>query len=122
MPIIDVELVTEPTATSTAGLAQALADAVGGALNSPPGQSWVRLHVLAREHYAENESLVESFDLPVFVTVQKRALPEKAALTVEIAALTSAIAKATGRNPASVHVEYAPAAAGRLAFGGRIVE
>jgi len=122
MPIVDVELVTEPTATLTVGLAQALADAVGRALDSPPGQSWVRLRVLPREHYAENESLVQPADLPVFVTVLKRTVPEKAALAVEIAALTSAIAKATGRDRASVHIEYAPVAVGRLSFGGRIVE
>ena len=122
MPIVHVELVTEPHATLRVGLAQSLANAVGRTFNSPPGQTWVRLRLLAREHYAENESLLDSTDLPVFVTVLKRALPERAALTVEIAALTSSIAKATGRNPASVHIEYAPAAAGRLSFGGKLVE
>ena len=122
MPIVDVELVAEPNATVAVGLAQALADAVGGTLNSPPGQSWIRLRVLTREHYAENGSLVESADLPVFVSVLKRAVPDKTTLAAEIAALTSAIAKATSRNPACVHIEYAPAAAGRLSFGGKLVE
>lgn len=122
MPIVDVELVVEPNHTLSVGLAQSLADAVGRTLNSPSGQTWVRMRVLAREHYAENESLLESTDLPVFIRVLKRALPERAALALEIAALTSSIAKATGRNPASVHIEYAPAAAGRVSFGGRLVE
>ncbi len=122
MPIVNVELVAEPNDTLAAGLAQSLADAVGGSLNSPPGQTWVRMRILAREHYAENASPLESVDLPVFVTVLKRALPERAVLAVEFAALTSSIAKVTGRNPACVHIEYAPAAAGRLSFGGRLVE
>lgn len=122
MPIVDVELVAEPNDTVRGGLAQSLADEVGRALNSPHGQTWVRLRVLARENYAENESSLESTDLPVFVTVLKRAFPERATVVAEIAALTDCIAKVTGRNPASVHIEYAPAAAGRLSFGGRLVE
>ena len=122
MPIVDVELVAEPNDTVRGGLAQSLADEVGRTLNSPPGQTWVRLRLLARENYAENESSPESAELPVFVTVLKRALPERAALAAEIAALTDSVARVTGRNPASVHIEYAPAAAGRLSFGGRLVE
>lgn len=122
MPIVDVELVAETNDTLPAGLAQSLADAVGGSLNSPSGQTWVRMRILAREHYAENTSTLEAIDLPVFVTVLTRAVPERAALAIEVAALTSSIAKVTRRNPACVHIEYAPAAAGRLSFGGRLVE
>jgi phenylpyruvate tautomerase PptA (4-oxalocrotonate tautomerase family) len=122
MPIVDVELVSSAEGTPTAGLAQLLADALGRALNSPPGETWVRLRTLARERYAENESILESSELPVFVTVLRRALPEKAALGDEIAAVTRAVARVTGRDPAAVHVEYAPAAAGRLSFGSRLVE
>jgi phenylpyruvate tautomerase PptA (4-oxalocrotonate tautomerase family) len=122
MPIVDVDLVSAAEDTPAAGLAQLLADALGRALKSPPGETWVRLRPLARERYAENESILESSGLPVFVTVLRRALPEKAALADEIAALTRAVARVTGRDPASVHVEYAPAAAGRLSFGGRLVE
>jgi phenylpyruvate tautomerase PptA (4-oxalocrotonate tautomerase family) len=122
MPIVDVELVSAPDQPLAVGLAQSLADAAGRALNSPPGQTWVRLRVLARERYAENESLLESADLPVFVTVLKRAHPVKSALEVEVSALTNAISKVTGRSPVSVHIEFAPAAAGRLSFGGKLVE
>lgn len=88
MPIVDIELVTEPNDVLVAGLAQSIADAVGVSLNSSPGQVWVRMRVLA----------------------------------LEVAALTSSIARIAGRNPACVHIEYAPAAAGRLSFGGRLVE
>jgi len=122
MPIIDVELVTCPNGAVGAGLAQSLADAVGRTLSSPPGQTWVRLRVLPREHYAENGSLLEISDLPVFVTVLKRSIPAGSDLEAEVSALTNVIAAAVGRTTSSVHIEYAPAASGRLSFGGKLVE
>jgi len=121
VPIINVEFVVAPDGTVAAGLAQSLADAAGRALGSPAGQTWVRLHLLAQEHYAENESSLASTELPVFVTVLKRALPGPAEMTDEVAALTSAIAGVLGRATSCVHVEYAPAASGRLSFGGKLV-
>lgn len=122
MPIVDVELVADPIDGVAADLSQSLADAIGRALESPPGQTWVRVRVLAREHYAENEVSVEMTELPVFVTVLKRALPAKSELAGEVLALTNAIAQVLGRTASCVHVEYAPAAGGRLAFGGKLVE
>ena len=121
MPIIDVEIVVAPDGPVAAGLAQSLADAAGRALGSPAGQTWVRLHLLAREHYAENEASLASVEPPVFVTVLKRALPGPAEMTAEIARLTGSIADALGCNRTCVHVEYAPAASGRLSFGGKLV-
>jgi phenylpyruvate tautomerase PptA (4-oxalocrotonate tautomerase family) len=122
MPIVDIEVVVGANGGLAAGLAQSLADTVGRSLKSPPGRTWVRLHVLAREHYAENESAIEVDELPVFVTVLKWALPAREELQVEVSALTGAIAQVLGRAVSCVHVEYAPAARGRLAFGGRLVE
>ena|SRR5450755_4646263 len=122
MPIVDVELVARTSGAIATGLAQSLADAVGRVLKSPQGQTWVRVHLLAREHYAENESSVAEAELPVFVTVLKRASPAKEELAEEIPALTSAIAQVLGCPMSCVHVEYAPAAAGRLSFGGRLIE
>jgi phenylpyruvate tautomerase PptA (4-oxalocrotonate tautomerase family) len=122
MPIVDVEIVAAPEDKLAADLAQSLADAAGRALDSPPGRTWVRLRVLAHEHYAENGLLRESTELPVFVTVLKRTLPEAAVLAREMARLAGSIAEATGRDPALVHIEYAPAAVGRLSFGGKLVQ
>jgi phenylpyruvate tautomerase PptA (4-oxalocrotonate tautomerase family) len=122
MPIVEVELVAGASSVVTPGLAQSLADAVGRTLHSPPGNTWVRLHVLQRNHYAENESSLETTELPVFVTVLKRVLPEGAELAGEMMALAGAIAEVTGRAMSCVHIEYAPAAGGRLGFGGRLVE
>jgi phenylpyruvate tautomerase PptA (4-oxalocrotonate tautomerase family) len=121
MPIIDVEIVVAPNGPVAAGLARSLADAAGRALGSPAGQTWVRLHLLPRENYAENETSLASTELPVFVTVLKRVLPGPAGMTDEVAKLTGSIAEALGRNRTCVHVEYAPAASGRLAFGGKLV-
>ena len=122
MPIVDVELVTNASGGAPPGLAQSLADAVGRTLKSPLGQTWVRLHVLERGQYAENESSLETSELPVFVTVLMRTIPEREELAREILTLAGAIAQVTGRDISRVHVEYAPSARGRLGFGGHLVE
>jgi phenylpyruvate tautomerase PptA (4-oxalocrotonate tautomerase family) len=121
MPIVTVEVVAgaNPMAPD---VAQALADALGRALKSPPGQTWVRVGSLARDRYAENEAALDAAQLPVFVTVLKKHIPPRAELDREVTALTEAIAQVIGRPAACVHVEYAPAAAGRLAFGGILVQ
>ena len=121
MPIVDVTLVVEPHVALAPNLAQALADAVGRALKSPPAQTWVRIHVLASDRYAENQSTPQLNELPVFVTVLQRQLSQAVELEREISALTEAIAQSTARPPASVHIEFAPAAVGRLSFGGKLV-
>jgi phenylpyruvate tautomerase PptA (4-oxalocrotonate tautomerase family) len=119
MPIVDVEMVA---GSSPAGLAQALADAAAAVFGSPAGQTWVRLRALPPASYAENGGNVPPDAAPVFVTVTKRALPPRTLLVQEIDALTHAIAGVVGRPPHRVHVQYAPAAAGRMAFGGVLVE
>jgi phenylpyruvate tautomerase PptA (4-oxalocrotonate tautomerase family) len=122
MPIITAEVVTDPDRALEHSLAQSLADAVGRVLKSPPGQTWIRLRSLRRDEYAENEAFVDSAELPVFVTVLERQPPAGAMLQSEIAALTHAIAHVIGRPAACVHVEYAPAAVGRVSFGGKLVQ
>jgi len=122
MPIVDVTIVVGREEKVTAGLTQALADGVGRGLNSPPGQTWVRLHLLAQDRYAENNSPLSSTDLPVFVAVLTREIPEQSQLVGTIAKLTQAISEVTGRPSDRVHVEYLPSAVGRVAFGGRLLE
>jgi hypothetical protein len=70
--------------------------------------------------YAENAATLAA--QPVFVSVTKRRLPARPELEAEIAQLTQAVARLTQRAPENVHVTYEPAAAGRAAFGGVIVE
>jgi hypothetical protein len=60
--------------------------------------------------------------LPLFVRILHARPPTGAALQAEVAALTTALARASGRPVERVHLEYAPAGAGRIAFGGRLVE
>ena len=45
-----------------------------------------------------------------------------ARLQAEVSALTEAVAKTVGRPAACVHVAYEPAAAGRISFGGKLVQ
>jgi phenylpyruvate tautomerase PptA (4-oxalocrotonate tautomerase family) len=122
MPIVSIEVVVDVDRELERGLAQSLADAVGRTLNSPPGQTWVRLRTLGRDRYAENGSSVDDSELPVFVTVLERHCPVGSELQAEVAALTEAIAQVVRRPTASVHLEYAPSAAGRISFGGKLVQ
>ncbi|MBV8503532.1 MAG: hypothetical protein JO006_17670 [Paucibacter sp.] len=117
MPILDVELY-EP---ASPGLAQHLADAVGQALASPTCHTWVRLHPMDPRHYAENGASVAPADLPVFVTILHREPPVGTALESEVKALTALVAAVLGKNAERVHLRYAVAAAGRQAFGGKLV-
>jgi phenylpyruvate tautomerase PptA (4-oxalocrotonate tautomerase family) len=122
MPIVEIEVVGGPDDPLPPSLAQGVADAAGPIFGTAPGGTWVRLRTLAATHYAESALAVAPDERPVFVTVTRRALPEREALMAEITALTEAIARILQRPPARVHVEYAPAAAGRIAFGGTLVE
>ena len=117
MPILDVELY-EP---APPGLAQRLADAVGQALATPPGHTWVRLHPQDPRHYAENGVHVAPGDLPVFVIILHREVPQGVALESEVRALTALVAAVLGKSAERVHLRYGVAAAGRQAFGGNLV-
>jgi phenylpyruvate tautomerase PptA (4-oxalocrotonate tautomerase family) len=118
MPIITVEIVADPRRPQRPDAAQALADAIGGCLASAPGHCWVRIRSLGRDDYAENGVPRDQAASPVFVTVlQHSATPDPETA----AALTRTIAAALDRAPDCVHVEFAAAAAGRVAFGGTLV-
>ncbi len=122
MPIVDVELVGPAAGADDGALAQALADAAAAVFGAPAATTWVRVRVLAADAYAENGAAVAAAERPVFVTVRKRAMPGRGPLAVEVRALTDAIAAVVHRPAGRVHVEYAPPAAGRMAFGGALVE
>ena len=122
MPIVDVELVGESEAEFSAISAEALANALGVALGSQPGHTWVRLRYLNNTCYAENLAARSQVELPVFVTVLLAHPPMELALAEQVAAVTKAVANGVGRSREVVHVQYAPAAAGRQAFGGELVQ
>jgi hypothetical protein len=52
--------------------------------------------------------------------VHARQLPDQAHFVDTIAKLTQVISEATGRPVDRVHIEYAPSAVGRVAFGGKL--
>lgn len=120
MPLVDVEVIGSVAARES--LANALADALGRALGSPAGHTWVRLRCLRGEDYAENGVPAADAPSPVFVTVTAAAPPRGSALREEARRVAQAVAQVSGRPLERVHVEYAPPAAGRMAFGGTLVE
>jgi phenylpyruvate tautomerase PptA (4-oxalocrotonate tautomerase family) len=121
MPIVDVLLVHREAAQALDGVASAIADELGRALGEPPARVWVRLHPLPSGRYAENQASVGDDELPVFVTLLLARPPAARARPAHASAVCHAVARATGRAPERVHVEYAPPGAGRIAFGGQLV-
>jgi len=122
MPIVDIELVCKSEAQAAAVSARALADLLGQAFGSQPGRTCVRLRLLSSSAYAENAVTVSATELPAFVTVLHAHPPVGPALVAEVAAITEVVASCLARAPERVHVQYAPPAAGRQAFGGHLVE
>ena len=122
MPIVTVEFVSGSNYPIREGLAQALADAVGRVLATPPGHTWVRLRALQPNQYAENDRHIEATELPVFITLLERLPPTGTVLQAQVTSLTQAIAQVFGRPNGCVHIEYASAGSGRVSFGGRLVE
>jgi hypothetical protein len=122
VPLIDIQFVCMPGCSGPPVSAQAVSDAMGQVFASPPGRTWVRLHLLPFDCYAENDVKVDAGELPVFVTVLHAHPPAGEALTRELAAITAAVAKCAGIAPQQVHVQYLPPGAGRQAFGGRLVD
>ena len=118
--MLDVEFVLCDGQAVSDGIAARLADAAGGVFAAPPGTTWVRLRPLARSCYAENGMVEPEGWNAIFVTVIKAHVPSGEALEKEVRALTEAVARICGREQQQVHVLYEPAAAGRIAFGGRI--
>ena len=122
MPIVDVELVCTSEAEVAAVSARRIADALGAIFGSSPGRTWVRLRRLPASAYAENGCDMSPDELPVFVSVLHAHPPQGDALAEQVRAVTAAVAECVRRAPEHVHVRNEPAAAGRQAFGGRLVE
>lgn len=118
MPLLEVEIVGVPAATTNPPLARRIADTAGAVLGSAPQGTWVRLHYLPPEQYAENGGLTEA--LPVFVSLTLAQPATGAALAAQLRELAQAIGDACGRGAESVHIRVEPPAAGRIAFGGKL--
>lgn len=121
MPILDVEIITRPGESVDPHLAGELAQRAGAIFGSPPGSTWVKVHPLASEQYAENDDGPRGDVYPVFVSVLKAKRPSPAALQKEVEQLTTAVAQACQRPPENVHIIYLPEGSGRIAFGGKVI-
>lgn len=121
MPIVDVQIVAHSSDAPRRLLAHELADAIGAALAAPAGRVWVRLTWIPASDYAENGCDLGEGEAPVFVTVLHADPPEGEARAAEARAIASAVAASVGRAVGWVHVEYAPAGRGRVAFGGALL-
>jgi phenylpyruvate tautomerase PptA (4-oxalocrotonate tautomerase family) len=120
LPILTVELIGSPDRPPR-GLARAIADATAPILGSEPNGTWVRLRALRPDEYAENGDAYLGARAAI-VTVLAADPPSTAARAAEAELLCAAIAEATDRDPAHVHLIYDPPARGRVAFGGRLLE
>jgi len=121
MPILNIEIVAaDSTLHLPPQLTQSLADQVAQVLDALPGRVWVKVRVIPSTQYAENGGVPEGM-YPVFVTVLRSSVPEGSALVNEIAQLTQVIANSLNRPATNVHIYYQPDAAGRVAFGGKLV-
>jgi hypothetical protein len=68
-----------------------------------------------------NECEVSAEQLPAFVTVLQAHWPVGGAFAQQVQQVTQAVASLLSLPPERVHVQYAPEAAGRQAFGGNLV-
>jgi phenylpyruvate tautomerase PptA (4-oxalocrotonate tautomerase family) len=120
MPILNVEIVIRSEEHFPSKLAMELANHMGEIFDSAPGQTWVTVHFISKENYAENSSPSDDI-FPVFVSILKAKLPSPEILQEETAKLTALIAQLCNRPKENIHIFYLPEGAGRVAFGGKIL-
>ena len=120
MPILNVEIVGKLEDQIKTGLAATIAEKAGLVFDSPPNGTWVKIHYIPEQDYAENSDDGKPVPRPVFVSVIQADLPSDSHLEQQAKDLTLCIAGAVERPPENVHVIIEPAARGRIAFGGTI--
>jgi phenylpyruvate tautomerase PptA (4-oxalocrotonate tautomerase family) len=117
MPILNFEIVGDVNKNE---LARSLADAAGKVLETKPGNTWVKLHFLPREHYAENGDLAEEVQ-PVFVSVLLGRCYDSKEHARAALEMTEAFATILNRPKENIHILFEPNAMGRIAFGGKLL-
>ena len=120
MPIVDIEIVLRANETLRKDMVSELADELGNIFHSPSGGTWVKVHCLPAERYAENGGTPTSV-YPIFVTIIKSALPAPAEIQQEVEWITGSVAQICDRPSENVHVIYQSEGRGRVAFGGKII-
>ncbi len=122
MPILDVQLIGAVPEDLRADLARRIADAAAEVLRTRPQGTWVKLHFIASDAYAENAGGPPPGAQPVIASVLMADRPPGEELASQSVRLTAAIARACGRPAENVHLIYEPCARGRIAFGGQLLE
>lgn len=121
MPIVDVEIVLKPEETLREKTVSELADQLGEIFGSSKNGTWLKVHGIPSNHYAENGGKEEGV-YPIFVSVLKSKLPHPDEMQKEVDAITGAVATTCNRSASLVHIIYLPEGKGRVAFGGKIVK
>jgi len=121
VPIVELEFILSDAETLAPDLPTDLAIALASVFAAPPGRVWVRVRSLPAAQYAENGATLRADELPVFVTVLLAHPPEGEARARQAEDLCAAVARVARRARDRVHLVYEPPAAGRVAFGGRLV-
>lgn len=129
MPIVSIELLQDSVGAERVPEAtvRALADGLGALFGSKPAGTWVKISYLDRGSYAENHAQnAEENGLPpdvrpVFIQVIKGELQPEAELRDEAKRVCELVAGLLQRPAENTHVIYEPPAAGRIAFGGKLV-
>jgi phenylpyruvate tautomerase PptA (4-oxalocrotonate tautomerase family) len=123
VPVIDLDLtMAESEPVLSAQTIQALTDDLGRIFGSAPGGTWLRIHYLSRSAYAENLIDLPADVQPVFVRVLKADLPDLAARKAEASAIAACVSRLINRPLENTHILFEPAARGRIAFGGDLLE
>lgn len=120
MPIVDIEIILKPNEMLRDDLASETADALGKIFDSPPGTTWVKLHALTAVRYAENGETQKSI-FPIFVKIIRSRMAGPDEIQNEVTMITSELARICERPPENVQIIFEPNGAGRVAFGGKLV-
>ena len=121
MPIVDVECVRSDEEVLTRSQIECLANELGDLFGRNPGTTWVKVRNLSLLSYAENGIAEEDTPEPTFVRIIKRTLPDKQGLSDEAKRIVHVVAQTLSCEAENVHVIYEPEGAGRVAFGGELV-
>lgn len=120
MPILDVEVVLCRDECLPQDFAVRLAECGGEVFGQTPGTTWVKLHTIPADCFAENGGGPVAGCSPVFVSVLMMEMPPRKKLEPMINRLRLVIASLSGRQAINVHIFFMPEGAGRVYMGGRL--
>lgn len=123
MPIVTIKLFMEnPQEKAPTAQVQMLADRLGELFHTHPRQTWVRIEIHPRVHYAENGVALAEMVYPTFVEVLKADLADPDDLAAEAEQIAAVVSAVLGCPQENTHILYLPEAANRIAFGGKLLQ